>query len=428
MDNYQGLSGKKIIILGGSSDGVETVRNANNMGMKTVVVDPVPGSPAKKIAWRSYDVNAVDLDALVNICTEESADGVFVGLSERLLETYCRLCSVMGYPSYCSLDQIAVFGDKTVFKKKCREYGIPVINDHCPDDEITYPVLVKPADSSGSKGISVCGSRKELEEACERARSFSPSGKYLIEDYLQGDQITANYTVVDGVPYLSLLNDRFVIEPYKGLGSFGIAVAFPSKYSELYMDTVHEKMCRLLRDVGLKNAPVNLQAFVDGDKIRFYDPALRIGGGRAYIITEAVTGFNIQKALLRFAVTGSLFPAGSKAELSEDDWKIRGKYSLQPNLIIRTGTVGRVEGMDKLKDIPGLVAAFQMREAGEHITLAGTSQQTAIRLYFVSDTMDGLLDAYDRAVNTIHIYDDKGEDMLLPSFDFRSLSHEYLRR
>ncbi len=412
------IKGKKILILGGSSDGVETVKNANDMGLLTIVVDPVPGSPAKKIAWKSYDVNAIDLEALVKISENENVDGVFVALSERLLETYCRLCTRIRVPCYCNLDQIAIFCDKIAFKTKCREYGIPVVNDYTLDDSIPYPVLVKPADSSGSKGISVCYNRDELLMAVERAKSFSHTNRYLIEDYLQGDQVTANYTIMDGEPYLSLINDRFVVEPYKGLGSFGIAVAFPSKYSELYMNTIHDNMCRMLRDLEFVNAPINLQAFVDGNTIRFYDPALRIGGGRAYLITEAVTGFSIQKALLHFAVTGKMLPDGEKIRLKADDWKIKGKFSLQPNLIVKTGTIGHIEGMDKLNLIPELVAAFQMREEGEKITLAGTSQQTAIRLYFVANTMDALVNAYQKAVDTIKITDEQGNNMMIPAFDF----------
>ncbi len=414
--------------MGGSSDGVETVRNANEMGLKTIVVDPVPESPAKKIAWKSYDVNAIDLEALAEIAEAEEVDGVFVALSERLLETYCKLCERLRVPCYCTMDQISVFCDKIAFKKKCREYNIPVVNDYSLDDEIPYPVLVKPADSSGSKGISVCNNREELMAAIERAKSYSHTERYLIEDYLQGAQVAANYTIMEGVPYLSLLNDRFVVEPYEGLGSFGIAVAFPSKYSDLYMSTIHDNVCRMLKDMGFLNTPINLQAFVDGDTIRFYDPALRIGGGRAYLITEAVTGFNIQKALLHFAVTGKLLSENEEVKLNEDDWKISGKYSLQPNLIVKTGTIGQVEGMDMLSDIPELVAAFQMREPGEQITLAGTSQQTAVRLYFVAETMDDLLKAYQKVIDTIKITDDTGNDMLLPAFDFSSHAADYIKR
>lgn len=420
--------GKTILILGGNTDGVETVKNANEMGLKTIVVDPIPGSPAKKIAWKSYDVDAIDLEALVKICEDQRIDGVFVALSERLLETYCRLCAKIGVPCYCTLEQVAIFCDKIAFKAKCREYDIPVVNDYFLNDNIPYPVIVKPADSSGSKGISVCYNREELETAIERAKSFSHTARYIIEDYLQGDQVTVNYTIMKGKPYLSLINDRFVVEPYKGLGSFGIAVAFPSKYAELYMETIHKNMCRMFKDLGFLNAPINLQAFVDGGTIRFYDPALRIGGGRAYLITEKVTGFNIQKSLLHFAVTGEMLVDSETVHLCEDDWKIRGKYALQPNLIVKTGTIGSVEGMDKIRDIKGLVAAFQMREEGEKIVLAGTSQQTAIRLYFLADTLDEVLYSYEKVINAIKIKDIKGDNMLLPAFDFRKHYDEYIKR
>ncbi|HHX38085.1 MAG TPA: carbamoyl-phosphate-synthetase, partial [Clostridiaceae bacterium] len=185
------LLGKKILILGGSSEGIETVRNANDMGMKTIVVDPYPDAPAKKIAWKAYDIDALDIEALVKLGEKEQIDGVFVGLSERLLKVYSRVCTRLNLPCYCTLEQIAIFGDKIAFKQKCREYGIPVINDYTLGDNMPYPVLVKPVDSSGSKGISVCNDEEELLLAVERAKSFSPTGRYLIEDFLEGEQLTA---------------------------------------------------------------------------------------------------------------------------------------------------------------------------------------------------------------------------------------------
>ena len=105
------IQGKTILIMGGSSDGVETVRNANEIGLKTIVVDPMPESPAKRIAWKSYNVNAIDLEALVRIAKAEKVDGVFVALSERLLETYCKLCERLCLPCYCTSEQISVFCD-----------------------------------------------------------------------------------------------------------------------------------------------------------------------------------------------------------------------------------------------------------------------------------------------------------------------------
>lgn len=422
---FQDISGKIILILGGSSESIETVKNANEMGLKTIVVDPVPNAPAKRYAWKFYDTDALDLEVLVSICLSEKVDGVFVGLSERLLETYCKLCARIDTPCYCTLEQLAVFTDKIAFKEKCCEYGIPVVNDYSINDNLPYPVLVKPVDSSGSKGISVCNDREELLVAIERAKSYSHTERYLIEDYLRRDQLTANYNVLDGVPYLSLINDRYVITPDEGFGSVAIVVSFPSKYADLYMDTIHERMCRMLQDLDFKNAPLNLQAFVDKGVIRFYDPALRIGGGRAYIITESLTGFNVQKALLRFAVTGEMLSKDERGLISENDWLIQGKVALQLSLIVRTGTIGKIEGMDKLEGIPGLLSFLQLREEGEVISLAGTLQQVAIRFYLLTDTVEELINSYQMILDTIKIIDNKGEDMLLPPFDFHSVAFEY---
>ena len=414
------IRGKKILIMGGNAEGMETIRNANDMGLKTIVVDPDPASPGKKIAWKSYDVNAIDLEALLAICREEKVDGVMVGLSERLLMTYSRLCGELGLPRYCTPEQLAVFCDKIAFKNKCREYGIPVVRDYTPEDEIPYPVLVKPADSSGSKGISVCRNREELLAAVERARSYSHTDRYLIEDFLEGDQLSVIYTVVEGTPYLSLISDRYVVEPVKGLGTIAAGVVYPSKYAEQYVAEIHPKVCRMLKDLKVENAPFNIQAFVDDGVIRFYDPAIRVSGGRVYLLTERMTGLNIQKSLLYYAVTGKMFAPGETVQLKEDDWKLEGKYSVFPNPMVRTGTIARIEVSESLKDIPELLAYFLLKKEGDKVTLAGTGQQMAVRLSFLGDTLDAVIDAYRKAYDCIHITDEQGENMMLPAFDFRT--------
>ena len=88
--------------------------------------------------------------------------------------------------------------------------------------------------------------------------------------------------------------------------------------------------------------------------------------------------------------------------------------------MVRTGTIARREVSESLKDIPELLAYFLLKKEGDKVTLAGTGQQMAVRLSFLGDTLDAVIDAYRKAYDCIHITDEQGENMMLPAFDFRT--------
>ena len=115
-----------------------------------------------------------------------------------------------------------------------------------------------------------------------------------------------------------------------------------------------------------------------------------------------------------------MFAPGATVQLKEDDWKLEGKYSVFPNPMVRTGTIARIEVSESLKDIPELLAYFLLKKEGDKVTLAGTGQQMAVRLSFLGDTLDAVIDAYRKAYDCIHITDEQGENMMLPAFDFRT--------
>lgn len=163
----------------------------------TIVADyyPVEKSPAKRIADKAIEVSVTDVDAVVSVIKEDSVDGVIVGFSDMLLPYYAEICEKAGLPCYGTKEQFEILIAKDKYKALCRQFGVPTIPEYNINDEnIKYPVLVKPVDSSGSRGITICHNRQELEEAVEKGKQASKTGKVLIERYMDGREVTVFWT------------------------------------------------------------------------------------------------------------------------------------------------------------------------------------------------------------------------------------------
>ena len=170
---------KKVLILGANPETVSLIKRAKEKGLYTIVTDNNPRAYAKSFADKAYDINAVDTDELVKLANKEKVDGILVGVAEALLPVYCELCKKLDKPCYSTLDKFKIMTDKDFFKNKCREYNVPTIKEYSLHKlkDIVYPVIVKPADSCSSKGITICNNEKELHKGISYALQFSNSDR-----------------------------------------------------------------------------------------------------------------------------------------------------------------------------------------------------------------------------------------------------------
>lgn len=210
------LKGKKLLILGANPETAGLVMKANELGIYTIVTDYDPNAYAKNYAQKPININAVDLDSLVEFSKKEKVDGVLVGVAEALLPTYYELCKDLDLPCYSDLDLLQTMADKKRFKEVCRQYDVPVVEEYMIEygDEESYkkvklPVVVKPVDSCSSKGISVCNTYEELVVGIEKALTFSKSKTLLIEKYMTGEEVIVYYIFQEGEPILVAMCDRY---------------------------------------------------------------------------------------------------------------------------------------------------------------------------------------------------------------------------
>ena len=185
------FKGKKLLILGGNPETVPLVEIANGMGIQTVVSSARHTDPAKRAAWKAYDVDGMDVPGLVALAKEEQVDGVLVGVADILVPAYCKVCEALELPCYATQQIVDVFAFKDVFKATCERFGVHGIPEFYLDadmkredlDKIEYPVMVKPVDNGGGVGMTVAYNEDELRKGVEEALENSKKKRFIVEKY-----------------------------------------------------------------------------------------------------------------------------------------------------------------------------------------------------------------------------------------------------
>ena len=305
------LKGKKLLILGGAHQHCKIVRTAKELGVYTIVTDYLKDSPAKKLADKSYMCDIKDVDEIISLCKSERVDGILHGYIDPCQRPYSIVCNHMKYHCFGTPEQYFTLTDKHAFKRLCANAGVDIIEEYTIEDfynekvEIKYPVFVKPVDSTGSRGMTICSSFEEVEKAIQSAKIESSNGDILIERYLGGhDEFQVTYFFIDGQGFLLRTADRYLGDKKLRLDKVGICTVSPSCYTKMYVNCVHERVLKMLQGLGIKNGPVFMQGFVDGNTIRFFDPGMRFPGGDYENLYREIFGIDLMKQLVIYALTG----------------------------------------------------------------------------------------------------------------------------
>jgi biotin carboxylase len=392
------FDGKTLIFLDGSAVAIPAVERAKELGIKTIVANYYDElrSPAKAHADIALKADFTDLDGLVEICKENKVDGMFQGWTDSHLPVYAVLCERMSWPCYGTKEQFEICANKDLFKQTCIRYGVPVAKEYslCFDDEhlvgienVTLPVIVKPTDSSGSRGVYVCRTIDELEENYRKAWDISPSHSVAVEDYLVGQHVNIYYTLSKGNIYLSAMCDRYV-DYHDGVGApMPVCLIHPSQFLSEFEEEVDPKLKDMFRGMGMKDGIAFVQGFhCDNGTFAIYEMGYRPNGGATYSLIDACSGYNQLDMLIRFALTGAMG--------EEEKLKVQTPHfkKIAVNYVISTKNVniirGGVRGLDAVRKLPEVVDVVQKEYGGNQSS--GTRPHDIAFVLMVVDSYEQL--------------------------------------
>ena len=424
MGEAKEFEGKKLLILGGNPETTPLVEIANGMGIKTIVSSARHTDPAKLAAWKAYDVDGMDVAGLVDIACEEQVDGVLVGVADILVPAYCQVCEELNLPCYVTKQITDIFAFKDVFKNTCEKYGVHGIPEFKLDsemrredlDKIVYPVMIKPVDNGGGVGMTVVYNENELKIGVEKALKASYKKRFIVEKYMQCDDMGMYYTFKDGYCSASCIYDRYTTDEQPGLSRVCLGGTYPSKHLEEYFGRMHDNAVHMFEDIGIKNGVLMLSGFYENGEFYVYDTGFRLQGEAPHLLMKAVHGFDQREMLIRFALTGS---EGNVNLATEDDTKLRGKWAATLWILLKQGHIAQIEGLDALPQDRRVVANIQRLHEGDDVLpeWIGNEKQVLTRMYLVCDSKEELADCLKEYQAKIKVYDMEGNNLVLNGFD-----------
>lgn len=422
---FKDLKGKKLLIIGGINNLDDLVVLAHRNGVFVGVSDYNKDTYLKRIADASHEVDATDVDALVELCKKEQYDGVISNFVDSISIYVTEVAERLGFYVPFNREQLLMSNDKKYFKAKCIQYGVPVpkeyvvsIKDDMVDNVIGYPVIIKPVDSSGSKGITVCHTEKDLLDGFNKAISFSREKRAIVEEFIPFDEINVTYIIQDGRAQLAAIHDRYFNKSQDNLVRVPDLYIYPSRYTDIFLEKYDQIVIRMLEGIGLKNGSLFMQACVKDNQVYFYEAGMRLNGCKTYQILEVENNYNTLERLLSYALIGDM---GEYRELNP---KFRRWYATL-NVLGKPGTtVNEFSGIEELESYPWLIQIARKYREGEKIpdSATGTLIQVTTRIHLFADTKEQLIERISIVNELYKLFDPSGNNVILEPHDLNEVS------
>lgn len=279
---------KKILLLGGSRQQIVAIKTAKKLGYHTILCDYLPDNPGQYEADKFYQISTIDKKSVYEIAKVEKIDGIFAYASDPAAPTAAYVAEQMKLPgnpyrtveTLCNKDRFRSFlkeNDFHVPEVKVYTETSKAIKDSA---NFTYPIIVKPVDSSGSKGVTVLYTDKGLKKAVEFAFSFSGCNRIIIEEYIEKKHkyiIGGDIFVLDGKIVLwGLMNCHRdnTVNPLVPVGK-----SFPVLLDKEDMDRIHVTLESFVNKIGYKNGSMNVELIIDEqNRVYLIDMGPRSGG------------------------------------------------------------------------------------------------------------------------------------------------------
>lgn len=417
----QAYVGKKLLLLGGVRQSCEIIREAKALGVETFVTDYLENSPAKKIADHAYMVNAVDVDAVAELCRNEQIDGVITGYVDMLLP-YCeQICRKIGRPFWGNAENIDMSINKEKFKKACERSGLPVVpwkmatKDNYREivRDFPLPAVLKPVDNSGSRGVFKCFVREEMEEYARNALSFSKCGIILVEEAMDPhSEFSVYYIMNHGQYYLTGMGDRYVNVTDGEIAPVGQGMLFPSVRLAEWTEKMDAKVRKFFDDNQMHDGFLFMQGFYRDGQFFIHEIGYRLNGGFSYQIIDYFSKYNQVQELIKFSLTGDM----EQSEIAKSDPFFDG-YGMIVTVALKAGKIGKVSGIDAISGTPGVLRFYQLHDVGEELLSKGTTAQVFAYVLCAAKTKEEIQGIVRTVQENLIVEDENGSSLIKPIID-----------
>jgi biotin carboxylase len=292
---------KRVLFLGGAYAQIPIIKEAKNRGWYIITCDYLPDNPGHKLADEYYNVSTTDFQGVLELAKQVNPDFVIAYASDPAAPTAAYVSEQLGLPGN-SYKSVQLLSEKDLFRNFLSDNGfntpksISIIddNDKSKASSLNFPIIVKPTDSSGSKGVSKIDNFSQLNHAVEYALTFSRNKRIIAEEYIESDgaQIHGDGFIVNGKLIFHYLGDHHYdkrINPF-----VPYSTTWPSIKGENVISEIEKELKRAISLSGFKNGAVNIEVRISKTgEIYIMEIGPRSGGNFVPQVINYATGFDM---------------------------------------------------------------------------------------------------------------------------------------
>ncbi|MCD7919941.1 MAG: ATP-grasp domain-containing protein [Clostridiales bacterium] len=390
---------KKLLILGAGIYQVPLIQKAKEMGLYTIVAS-IPGKyPGFALADRVVYENTVDQEAMLRVAREEQVDGVVVCGTDVCVPTQGYLCDTLGLTGP-SLQAAMAAQDKALMKAAFAREGVRTarfvyadIADANPQalcEDIGYPVIFKSVDSSGSRGITRVDGPEDIPYAYQQVRENTRSDRYLIEEFLVGEEFGAQAFIYGGRLRFVLPHGDYVFH-----GDTGVPVGHFAPYNmgpDIVADA-EEQLQKAVTAMGIDNCAINADFILCRGKAYVLEIGARAGATCLVEMTGIYYGFDYYEKIIQASLG------------VEPDFTPVLEHG-QPNaeMLFQSDKTGTITSIDLgEQDDPRIVNLSMDYGVGDHIRKFAKGPDRIGQIIAVADSVEEAKAALDAAMAKVHI-------------------------
>ena len=345
---------KKLMILGAAANQVPIITKARQMGFITIAVSVDGNYPGFAISDKSYKIDVREKEKILEIAGQENICGILTDQTDISVPTVAYVAEKMGLPGI-GYDCALRFTNKFMMRQHCEKIGIRMpeyYQSSSPEEAWKYaqriglPLILKPVDNQGSRGVSKVIHFDEFRDKFFAAKGYSNEGFVIIEKFFSGREIVVegfasdfNFTnLIIGDSYNFDLPDMFI--PRRRI--------FPTSLNDALKNKVLDLNRKMVKGLGLKFGITHAEFLVDEDSEEICLMEVAARGGGVFISSDLIPlccGIDVNDLLIRIA-------AGEKASIDPD--LMRERASGYICFYLPEGKILGVHGIEDLNDIPGV--------------------------------------------------------------------------
>ena len=397
---------KKILLLGGSTQQIIAIEKKKKMGYYTILCDFLEDNPGQFVADKFYLVSTTDKDLILKVAKKEKIKGILAYASDPAAPTAAYVAEQLGLPT-SPYKSVEILCNKDKFRKflKDNNFNTPnacgykninnAIND-IKNNKFKFPIIVKPVDSSGSKGVSRIDKESDIEKLLNYAMSFSKSKRIIVEEYVEkfGYQVAGDGLSLNGkLVFRSFANDHFnpkCINPF-----VPISASFPYNMPDEIHKKIHSEIQRLLTLLNMKNTTYNFDIRIDKNyNVYLMEIAPRDGGNYIPQIIKYGTGLDLVEYSIKCAM-------GEKIN-NVDLRKFEGYYSYYAVHSLKNGILDYIDiREDVIKN--NIIENYIVKKNGDKISAFTGSNTTLGCLLMKFSSLEEMLDMMDNSEKWIKV-------------------------